>query len=627
MKLGKKFQVNKNILEDRKERRVLKKARGKWVTATLVSISLMGGVSCALPQATLFQTVEAQNDLPNVQSTNYSQKVADLEQAKIQEEIQVAHDRIQPTWTANTVAEVRAAIDEQREKGLTAYVIQWGDTLGVIAQVLGTDVDELVAANGITDPNLIYTGDLLTGVMDRFPEDGGLNQEVSQRSQLPNRFQEDSIPNDSQAGYHIRETEDQPGSLSLADENPVPNQGATTPPEPISEAPSPAFPDREYGLPQETETSEDGRGESAEESSADQEEEVIDHIHEVFNEIKKAFDNASSNLSQVEPREEPQLVETPEGVISHSDSQEQMENSVQEVNQENKEKQSSEGEPTDETVGEEEASTSDSTEDTNQPAEESVQEVTEETIAQADSEVAEPVQEVTEEPTDQPVSETDESAVGEEPTEEPEQIVRFNRVAYPIPTEYREVTTLPLGQRRLADPGEQRIVMERVVGTYINGELVFSEPTLHEVIQEGRPRVYEFGVQGDRPVDVSDPTEVSYIDSVAAMNAVMEDIAQEPDEIQTVRVQDDHFTTSINLTDQQVSDFNEGVYFDHDKFNQLVLDLVNDFRISEGLNPVEYDHTLQQGADARVEDMVIAGTHSPNGISHGRLGGSSFRTA
>jgi rare lipoprotein A len=41
------------------------------------------------------------------------------------------------------------------------YVVQAGDTLSGIAAELGTTVEDLVATNGIVDPNLLYAGETL----------------------------------------------------------------------------------------------------------------------------------------------------------------------------------------------------------------------------------------------------------------------------------------------------------------------------------------------------------------------------------------------------------------------------------------------------------------------------------
>ena len=43
-----------------------------------------------------------------------------------------------------------------------SYVVQSGDTLGGIAAELGTSVDSLMAANGLTDPDLLYAGQTLS---------------------------------------------------------------------------------------------------------------------------------------------------------------------------------------------------------------------------------------------------------------------------------------------------------------------------------------------------------------------------------------------------------------------------------------------------------------------------------
>jgi len=41
------------------------------------------------------------------------------------------------------------------------YTVQAGDALGVIAQSYGVSIEDLMAANGITDPNMLYVGQTL----------------------------------------------------------------------------------------------------------------------------------------------------------------------------------------------------------------------------------------------------------------------------------------------------------------------------------------------------------------------------------------------------------------------------------------------------------------------------------
>ena len=60
-------------------------------------------------------------------------------------------------WEARTVEQVKAEIGDFSPP----YVIKWGDTLGVIAQASGIDMNKIAADNGIADVNLIYTGNVL----------------------------------------------------------------------------------------------------------------------------------------------------------------------------------------------------------------------------------------------------------------------------------------------------------------------------------------------------------------------------------------------------------------------------------------------------------------------------------
>ena len=57
---------------------------------------------------------------------------------------------------------VRApAVSQTAAPTPTVYVVQPGDTLGTIAQRFGVTVDVIMAANGITNPNLLSAGQSL----------------------------------------------------------------------------------------------------------------------------------------------------------------------------------------------------------------------------------------------------------------------------------------------------------------------------------------------------------------------------------------------------------------------------------------------------------------------------------
>lgn len=104
-----------------------------------------------------------------VMKTRHSSSFANKEVLQGDEKIQAASDQamsqITATWTDNTAEEIRAEVERQREAGLDAYVVQWGDTLSVLAEVISVPVDELVARNNISDRHLILAGDILDGVL------------------------------------------------------------------------------------------------------------------------------------------------------------------------------------------------------------------------------------------------------------------------------------------------------------------------------------------------------------------------------------------------------------------------------------------------------------------------------
>jgi rare lipoprotein A len=64
-------------------------------------------------------------------------------------------------YAASSASEAQYSSDGQGASGGT-YVVQAGDTLSSIAAETGTTVEDLAAANGIQDPNLLYTGQTLS---------------------------------------------------------------------------------------------------------------------------------------------------------------------------------------------------------------------------------------------------------------------------------------------------------------------------------------------------------------------------------------------------------------------------------------------------------------------------------
>jgi len=141
----------------------MRKVKGKgWIavatTALALGVSIPTTILAASPQA--IQAV-----LTSAKSSDFDDKASLASDEAIQTESAKALESITGKWSQNTLDQVKAEIERQKELGLEAYVVQWGDTLSVIAEAIESDVQELADANGISDRDLILTGDILNGVL------------------------------------------------------------------------------------------------------------------------------------------------------------------------------------------------------------------------------------------------------------------------------------------------------------------------------------------------------------------------------------------------------------------------------------------------------------------------------
>lgn len=66
-----------------------------------------------------------------------------------------------PTLDADATATALASLERPTPTPAALYTVQPGDTLSAIAERFNTTVEELVAANGLTDPNALQTGQTL----------------------------------------------------------------------------------------------------------------------------------------------------------------------------------------------------------------------------------------------------------------------------------------------------------------------------------------------------------------------------------------------------------------------------------------------------------------------------------
>lgn len=71
-------------------------------------------------------------------------------------------------WITNNVEEIEAEIDRQQDSHREDYEIQWGDTLWGISQATGIPISQLTLMNNVSNPDLIYSGSTLGGIVSSY---------------------------------------------------------------------------------------------------------------------------------------------------------------------------------------------------------------------------------------------------------------------------------------------------------------------------------------------------------------------------------------------------------------------------------------------------------------------------
>ena len=119
-------------------KKLMRKVKNQWV---IVGISIL-----AVAGAGVSMTVSAET--------------SDVDDGKI-ETNSIAERYRAVEWIARTVDETKKEVKDQGDDIQKGYLIQWGDTLWAISQATGIPISQIVAANNLADPDLIYAGDWL----------------------------------------------------------------------------------------------------------------------------------------------------------------------------------------------------------------------------------------------------------------------------------------------------------------------------------------------------------------------------------------------------------------------------------------------------------------------------------
>lgn len=124
-----------------------------------------GGYAMTTNTAKTTSNIVSTRLMKSRKGSDFEGKRAILSDERVIAEAAEAHENITSEWVESSSVNALAEIDYQRNIGLDAYVIQWGDTLAVIAEAIGISADDLADKNQLSSDSTLYAGDLLDGVL------------------------------------------------------------------------------------------------------------------------------------------------------------------------------------------------------------------------------------------------------------------------------------------------------------------------------------------------------------------------------------------------------------------------------------------------------------------------------
>ena len=128
-------------------RKIMRKVKSQWMVVGLSALAMVGvGIGVAAAEGT-----------PNTEAT-----ISAVEPPRS------GGSDVINSWVANNVDEIEAEINQQQDSNHEDYEIQWGDTLWGISQVTGIPISQLALMNNIADPDVIYSGDALDGILSSY---------------------------------------------------------------------------------------------------------------------------------------------------------------------------------------------------------------------------------------------------------------------------------------------------------------------------------------------------------------------------------------------------------------------------------------------------------------------------
>lgn len=154
--------MKQGVKQTNMDKKILKKVKSKWVTAS-IALAFLG--LNVLASGNTVHASELDNTLQlayySDKASTFANKGSFMMDPTVQAESRKAIESITDNYWVNTPMDVAVEIERQQALGLPVYVVQQGDNLFAIAQATQSSPEELAHWNGIQDPNQLVVGDIL----------------------------------------------------------------------------------------------------------------------------------------------------------------------------------------------------------------------------------------------------------------------------------------------------------------------------------------------------------------------------------------------------------------------------------------------------------------------------------
>ena len=514
----------KKDMGETNSKKVLRKSKGKWIVALLVSTTI-GSVALSAEPVQAELNESATQVMRSVSSADFEGKEEVLSEEPVQNESNTALNEISDNWERNSVEKVQEEIERQREQGLNTYVVQWGDSLSVLAEAVGKSVSDISQTNNIENDDLILTGDVINNVLNNVNSPAPSSQSEENGNNV-SEHQEDQL-GDPLVGTEEASDTDSSNESTDSDAN---DRSATE-----SES---------SNTPSSNESNEENHNASANNENPDHSTNGNQSVDGSENN-----DHATNTQSESTENNEEDPNESNDDPSINQSADSEPNNTENGTNEDSQPTEDNSQEYTTETIETTELIPFEKEETGNDQLEEGTEQVVQEgsdgkRVNYIEVTYNENGEEVSREKVDSAISEEPTSQITEVGTQQVEYQNKTIEKTLPFETETRQNPELPSGTENVIQEGQEGLKEVTYEQKIVNGQFDNSEPVATEVMKEPVNKVVEVGTKDTTSTETDVTEEPIPFETVTRENpelsAGTEQVVQEG--------QNGSITTTYNVT-------------------------------------------------------------------------------